>query len=133
MRDHASVRRLTEASHNATCWANDVLSLEKELRQGEVNNLVVVLLDAQGSGLQKAVDSAVAMHDAEVDAFVEASRNLPQFGTSVDARLERYVSSLKARMRGVLDWSLETGRYRASAGSCSATAAGGLATGVRRR
>ncbi len=133
VRDHASVRRLIDASHNVTCWANDVLSLEKELRHGDVNNLVMVLREADGLGLQEAVDRAVAMHDAEVDAFVGLSGRLPSFGPYVDAKLERYVSSLKARMRGVLDWSHETGRYRVPAGSSPAVTAGGPATGVRRR
>lgn len=128
VRDHPAVRHLTDASHNVTCWANDVLSLEKELLHDEVNNLVVVLRDAEGSTLQEAVDRAVAMHDAEVRTFVELSGRLPRFGPAVDANLERYVSSLRARMRGVLDWSRETERYRTVAAT-----ADGLATGVRRR
>lgn len=127
VRDHSSVRRLTDASHNVVCWANDVLSLDKELLRGEVNNLVVVLRDSGGLTLQEAVDRAMAMHDAEVDVFVGLSGRLPRFGPAVDARLARYLSSLTARMRGVLDWSRETGRYRVSA------TAGDLSTGVRRR
>lgn len=134
VRDHPVVRRLTDASHNVTCWANDVLSLQKELLHGEVNNLVVVLRDAEGSSLQEAVDRAVAMHDAEVGVFVELAADLPRFGPAVDARLERYVSSLRARMRGVLDWSLESGRYRVAAGSVPTAATPGvLASGGGRR
>ena len=131
VRDQASVRRLTDASHNVTCWANDVLSLEKELRHGEVNNLVMVLRDAEGLGLQEAVDRAVAMHDAEVDAFVGLSGNLPvRAGRRRQARALCLVP--RGPDEGVLDWSLETGRYRVPAGSFPATA-GGLASGVRRR
>ena len=133
VRDHRTVRRLTDASHNVVCWANDVLSLEKELRHSEVNNLVVVLRKAHGLGLQEALDRAVGMHDAEVDAFVKLSGRLPRFGPSIDARLERYATSLRARMRGVLDWSRESGRYRVTAGQAPATTARDLATGVRRR
>lgn len=131
VRDHPTVQRLTDASHNVTCWANDVLSLEKELLHGEVNNLVVVLREANGSTLQEALDSAVEMHDAEVGAFVGLSGRLPRFGPAVDAKLERYVSSLRARMRGVLDWSRETERYRVTAAP-TATAVD-LATGAWRR
>ena len=133
VRDHPTVRRLTDASHNVVCWANDVLSLEKELRHGEVNNLVVVLRDAHGLGLQEALNRAVEMHDAEVGAFVELSGRLPRFGSAVDAKLERYASSLRARMRGVLDWSRESGRYREAKGSAPAATASDLATGVRKR
>ncbi|MDP9476226.1 MAG: hypothetical protein M3R38_11200 [Actinomycetota bacterium] len=133
VRDHPAVRRLTDASHNVTCWANDVLSLEKELRYSEVNNLVVVLRDAHALSLQEALNLAVAMHDAEVGSFAELSGRLPRFGRAVDAKLERYVSSLRNRMRGVLDWSRESRRYRAAKGSVPAVTEGGLATGVRKR
>ncbi|MBX6762061.1 MAG: hypothetical protein K6T51_04840 [Rubrobacteraceae bacterium] len=112
VREHAAVRRLTSASHNVTCWANDIISLKKELAAGEVNNLIPVLQAERGLSLQRALWEAARMHDAEVEVFVETSRTLPSFGPAVDEILRRYVVSLEARMRGVLDWSLGSERYR---------------------
>ena len=114
VREQKTVRRMTEASHNITCWANDIISLEKELAAGEVNNLILVLREERGLTLQQAVDEAAQMHDTEVLSFIEASCSLPRFGPAVDETLGRYVSSLEARMRGVLDWSYGSERYRLS-------------------
>lgn len=113
MREHRAVRRLSEASHNVACWANDLLSLEKELGLKEVNNLVVVLQKEYCLGLQAAADRAGEMHDAEVRAFVASEAHLPSLTPAVDANLARYAESLRHRMRGILDWSRETERYRA--------------------
>jgi 5-epi-alpha-selinene synthase len=111
VRGHAAVRRLTDASHNVVCWANDILSLEKELSRGDVNNLVVVLRHSLGLDLQRAVERAAEMHDAEMRTFVDLSARLPSFGIAVDANLGRYVAALRSRMRGVFDWSYESRRY----------------------
>ncbi len=113
IREHAAVRRVTEASHNIVCWANDILSLEKELACAEVNNLILVLRHAEDLDLQRAIDRAARMHDAEVRTLIEQADSFPPFGEMLDAGLERYVSSLRHRIRGVLDWSYESGRYRA--------------------
>lgn len=110
-REHPTVKRLTLASHNAVCWANDAISLKKELAQGDVHNLVLVLAHAEGLGLQKALDRVAEMHDDEVREFVRLSWCLPSFGTAVDEHLGRYVAVLRARMRGNLDWSRESTRY----------------------
>ena len=116
VREHGAVRRVTEASHNIVCWANDILSLEKELRCNEVNNLILVLHHKRGFGLQQAIDQAAEMHDAEMHALVRQAENFPLFGGPLDGNLERYVSSLRHRIRGVLDWSYESGRYRTQSG-----------------
>jgi 5-epi-alpha-selinene synthase len=113
VREHPTVSRTTEASHNIVCWANDVLSLEKEIEHNEVNNLILVLHHNRGLDLQQATYQAVEMHDAEVRDLVEQTERFPSFGEPLDSNLERYVTSLQHRVRGVLDWSYESGRYRA--------------------
>ena len=110
-REHPTVRRLTLASHNAVCWANDVFSLGKELAHGDVHNLVVVLAHAEGLGLQEALDRVAEVHDEEVRNFVRLSSWLPSFGEAVDEHLGSYMAVLRARIRGNLDWSRESARY----------------------
>lgn len=130
VRGHPTVGRMTDASHNVVCWANDVLSLQKELRRGEVNNLVVVLREAEGLSLQRAMDRAAEMHDAEVIVFEEMEGRLPSFGPGLDANLRRYVAALRHRMRGVWDWSRESERYRAQRGTGPAPSVAGLTIAV---
>jgi 5-epi-alpha-selinene synthase len=111
---HPDVQRLTLMANNVVCWANDIISLEKELRHGDVHNLVVAIQHEGGCGLQEAVQRARAMHDSEVRAFVDLAERAPWFGARIAAELERYLVILRAWMRGNLDWAYDTGRYGAA-------------------
>lgn len=133
VRKHDKISRLTEASHDIVCWANDILSLEKELNRGEVNNLVMVLHNEGGLTLQEAVDRAAEMHNTETRVFVRLSAQLPSYGAEVDANLGRYLSGLCARMRGVLDWTYESVRYRVAERGTLVVPANASTTASRRR
>lgn len=112
-RDHL-VRRMSQASDNAVCWANDIFSLDKEIQRNDVHNLVLVLQQTEGCTLQAAVRHAIEMCNAEVQVFVESCAQLQPFDGHVDDRLERFVAILQARMRGFVDWAQESGRYQPS-------------------
>jgi 5-epi-alpha-selinene synthase len=114
VRQHRDVKSLMQASNNVVCWANDIISLEKEVQRGDVHNLVLVLQQKLDLSLQEAVDRAAEMYDAEIQKFVELEPQLPSFGKAVDANLRTFVSVLRTRMRGNLDWSLESGRYQSA-------------------
>ena len=114
VREHNIVRALARTSNNVACWANDLFSLNKELECGDVHNLVVVLRHAKGLTLQEAVNLSIRMHNAEVHRFVMLESRLPVFGRTVNANLARYAAALRTRMRGNLDWSRESARYRRS-------------------
>lgn len=110
---HPAVSAITSMSNNAVCWANDIISLEKELASGDVHNLVIVLSkNSPRQDIEASLAAAIGMHDREVERFLEAQDDLPTFGRTIDTNLKRYVSVLRARMRGNLDWSLESSRYR---------------------
>ncbi|BBL81029.1 hypothetical protein RxyAA322_28830 [Rubrobacter xylanophilus] len=111
------VSSLTEASNNVVCWANDIISLAKERSRGDVHNLVLVLCESRRLPLGEAVAEAVRMYEAEVRRFVRLEKELPSFGPAVDDNLRRYVWVLKTRMRGNLEWTYESARYRVGAAS----------------
>jgi len=117
VRRHPAVSALTGASNNVVCWANDIISLAKERSRGDVHNLVLVLRASRRLTTREAVAEAARMYEAEVRRFVRLERELPPFGPAIDANLRRYVSVLKSRMRGNLDWTYESARYRADAAS----------------
>ena len=110
--DHPDVQHLSKMANNVISWSNDIVSLEKELRQGDVHNLALILSHEQNLSLQTAVDRVSALHDAEVYAFIALARRLPSFTPAVDAELQCYVSGLRFWMRANLDWSLGTVRYQ---------------------
>jgi hypothetical protein len=93
--EHPDVQRLTSMTNNVISWANDIVSLEKELRQGDVHNLALILSHERKLSLQAAVDQVGALHDAEVYAFMALARRLPSFTPAIDADLQRYVSGMR--------------------------------------
>jgi 5-epi-alpha-selinene synthase len=111
VREHPDVGALMRASNNVVCWANDLFSLEKEAKRGDVHNIVLVLQHERGLSLRSAVAEVVAMHNAQVREFERAEPRIPSFGRAVNTNLSRFVSVLKTRMRGNFDWSQESGRY----------------------
>ncbi|XXY48145.1 terpene synthase [Sorangium sp. So ce269] len=117
VRQHAGVQRLALLANCVICWCNDILSANKESKQGDVHNLVIVLQNEHSLSSDEAVREAVRVHNGTVRAFVEQAAGLESFGPEVDAELSRYVDCLRYWMRANLDWSWTALRYqRALAG-----------------
>jgi hypothetical protein len=104
-------------------WHNDVFSLDKELAYGDVHNLVLVIAREPAVSLPEARALAVARCNAEVDALQVTARRLPSFGEAADPIVADFVMGMGALMRGNLDWSLETLRYRGEAAALAKRAA----------
>lgn len=103
------VQSLADACNDVVCWANDIVSLDKELAHGDVHNLVRVVAHERCDGeLAPALAIAARMHDDRVAEFIAISERLDP---APDGPLARFIDTLRAWMRGNLDWSLESGRY----------------------
>jgi hypothetical protein len=114
VRDHPQILALGRMANNVTSWCNDVVSLDKELRHGDVHNLVIVLRHHHKLSLLEAVHKAIELHNAEVNAYLELEKQLPTFGPQIDEQVQRYLSGLRSWMRGNFDWGLNTKRYKIS-------------------
>lgn len=112
VRRHPALVRLVELTNESVYLANDLASLEKELLQGDGNNLVIIAQHEQGLSLEAARAYVMKRHDRAVAAFVQQRDLLPAFDADTDQRMARYVAGLAAWMRANLDWSKHTGRYQ---------------------
>jgi 5-epi-alpha-selinene synthase len=108
---HPTVRRLSSMSCNVVGWMNDIFTFERELAEGEIHNLVIVLMDQQGLPIEEARRVVRRRCEDEVRAFISLEQQLPDVGEE-SAMLRRYVGIMRSWMRGHLDWALETGRYK---------------------
>lgn len=115
VRAHPAIQSLALMTSNIVLWANDIFSLEKELQDEEIHNLVIVLQHEYDISLQEALERAAAMHDAEVHAFIAAADDVPTFGASVDAHVRQYIDGMRIWIGANLDWSRQTARYRPGA------------------
>jgi 5-epi-alpha-selinene synthase len=111
-RKHPDYQRLALMTNNVICWCNDLFSLAKERAHFDMHNLVLVLQHESGMSLQEAVEAVALLVEREVRHFVALEARLPSFGPTIDSLVQRFVAVLRAWMRGNLDWSLESGRYR---------------------
>lgn len=109
--EHPHVAELRRTGNAVASFANDVYSLRKESENHDVHNLVLVLAHEEGIALDAACARAVAIHDAQVEHFLELERTLPSFGAEHDLQLRRYVEGMRIWMRANYDWSLTTPRY----------------------
>jgi hypothetical protein len=108
---HPSLQRLMSLASRAVGCANDLFTYEKELQQGELHNLVHVLMTRQALTKEEAIDRAVKIHDDAVREFFISLQKIPSFEEH-DLSVHRFVSILQSWMVGHLEWAKETGRYQ---------------------
>jgi hypothetical protein len=113
-RYHAVVQQLERSANNIICWCNDILSYTKELRHGDVHNLVLVIQREARCSLTEARERALVLHDRETASFVQARTCLPHFDPVTDAAIETYVDGLQSWICANRDWSLTAIRYAIS-------------------
>jgi hypothetical protein len=106
------VQTLLRITNNAVCWANDIISLEKEIARGDLNNLVLALQAAHACTLQEAVLQANEMLTREVQLFTHLAPLLTDAFPVYEQDLQKYLISMQGWIRGNLDWSVETDRYK---------------------
>ena len=109
---HPTVQALTVHANRAVCWSNDIISLEKELQGGDVHNLVLVLRQERGLGLQDALEAAAAMYHQELERLIDVEQHLPDLGPEINVQLARYVQLQQIRVGGILEWSWRSKRYQ---------------------
>jgi 5-epi-alpha-selinene synthase len=115
--EHPVLKLLELAVNNVAIYINDIFSVAKEMREGNLHNLVLILQHSYQVSLQEAINRAAELHDAEVRNFIELAAQLPSFGAEIDANLQRYILNLRFWMRGHVDWYQVTERYRSNQAS----------------
>jgi hypothetical protein len=104
-------RALALAANDIICWTNDILSVDKELARGEVNNLVLVLRHATGRSLPASVRCAVDMLAGRWRDFLAAAAALP-LAPDDGPELAYCVAAMKQWIAGSLHWHQSSARYR---------------------
>lgn len=99
------------AAADVSCAINDLLSLGKELAAGETHNLVLVLQREHGCSIAEAAMQTRAWIDTRLNDYFAARAAFTSRYADV-AGVDQYAQGLENLMRGSLDWSLESGRYR---------------------
>lgn len=110
---HPVLAELQRAANAVASFANDLFSFHKEMQNGDMHNLVVVVQREEGLSLEAAFARAAALHDAQAQHYRELERLVPSFGEAIDHNVARYLEGMRIWMRANHDWSLATPRYGA--------------------
>jgi hypothetical protein len=106
------IQKLVYEARIIICWANDLFSLQKEIKSGDMCSLVFALMHEQNMRLEEAIQETARRHDEEVKQFMILEQQLPSFDRELDVKIRRYVHGLRNFVRGNVDWSiLDTARY----------------------
>jgi len=110
--DHPALSRLKTLAGNMLFSANDIYSYNKEQAGGHsANNLITVIREERGVGLQGAFDIAGQFFESHAEEFLRCKELLPSWGPEVDEAVSRYVTGLGCWVSGGIEWSLSGPRY----------------------
>jgi hypothetical protein len=112
VRYHPIVDQLVCLTAEIIFLANDIVSLGKEVAQGDGNNLIIIAQHAHGWPLATALAYVVERHNTAVLTFQRVRAQLPEAIGKDGQTVESYVRGLETWIRANMDWSVETGRYR---------------------
>jgi hypothetical protein len=123
---HPLVRRISATGNDLLSWFNDLLSLERDTATAGGHNLVLAVAREHGVPVPVAVDLVGARWEESMAEFVALRGQVPSFGPVVDAALGAYLDGVANSVRGTIDWSLDSDRYRPDrTGSVSGAARAG--------
>jgi hypothetical protein len=110
--NHPVIKYLTQLTVRIMSWENDFYTLPKEIdRETETINLVKVLQHEYQLSLEDAWQEAIRISDADVKAFHDLYRVLPDFG-SYHAQVQRYIAYMMAQIQGLqFYYEQDTQRY----------------------
>ncbi|WP_329466655.1 isoafricanol synthase [Streptomyces sp. NBC_01431] len=108
---------MREITADVVIFVNDMVSVDKELAAGDVNNSVIILLRQEMCTVDQAVRRVARLANARLDRFQELAAELDgrlaetALPAQVRSQVDDYVEGMRALMSGNLAWSLETARY----------------------
>lgn len=112
------IRVLNEVACDTVLLRNDILSLRKELEQGETNNAALVTIALLGCDMQAAVDIVsevvtARLHLAEHVIATEIGPMLEEHALTAAERavVAAYVQGMRDALAGDFQWETGTGRY----------------------
>ncbi|BCJ70537.1 Epi-isozizaene synthase [Catellatospora sp. IY07-71] len=112
---HPALRAVRTAGNDLLSWFNDLHSLDKDIATAGGHNLVLAIAHERGLPIEAAVPAAVAMWQERMDGFGALRARVPSFGAQFDGAVRCHLDGVARSVRGTLDWTLISGRYRTDA------------------
>lgn len=111
---NVDMRQLWDETNVIISTTNDILSVKKEVEQGQIDSLIPILYVREGS-LQGAFEVAMSILEASVKAFSQCSQRLLAryaHDQQVHRALQKFITGCQYACTANLNWSLESSRYK---------------------
>lgn len=108
---HPALQHVLDTANNVICWANDLLSYEKERAIGEIHNLVPVVQSAYHLTEETAVEVAVRWHNQSLHQWKGLVHQLYQCHLPDPQHVQAYIDFSQHYMYANCVWSQISGRY----------------------
>nr|MDT0661299.1 terpene synthase [Micromonospora sp. DSM 115978] len=113
---HPAVQAVAATGNDLLSWFNDLVSLRRDMAGAGGHNLILAIAHEQGLPVAEALQVAAERWQRTMHRFVELRAAVPSFGPDLDEPLRHHLDGVANSVRGTIDWSLESGRYRFSDG-----------------
>jgi len=113
-----TMQRLLQATGDVACWHNDIYSFQKELMDGEVYNLVIIIGKEEGSSYNKAaefvnqmvLDKLEEIHYAIADLRIQ-TQNTNEITTSQMVAIEQYITGCTNFISSTHEFHSQSSRF----------------------
>jgi hypothetical protein len=105
------LQQLALLANEVVSYCNDLQSLRKELRHGDVHNAVIVLMRERCLSQERAVELVTELHNDAMRAFLSLEEQVIEGGLSGYIQRRELSQCLRVWMRANYDWGNMTYRY----------------------
>nr|WNY22666.1 TS-C2 [Plocamium pacificum] len=108
------LQQMVSYADHQVIWINDIIGVNTDCQDGVEGNIVVALKNSRGLTWDEAVDCAINMVNDEIDGFIALEKEVEYLrgqGELSNGTAE-FINCLKSYMRGSMEWSAETDRYK---------------------
>lgn len=102
---HPAVRAYSAVGNDLLSWFNDLLSLDRDAATSGGHNLVLAVANESGLPIEVAAERVR-------DLWQETISRMPSLRPVLGEPADRYLDGVDWAIRGTIDWSLESARYR---------------------
>jgi len=110
--DEPAVRDVVRADVERVAVYQDILSLHKDLAEGEdAENIVLVIARADNCALPRAIAAARAIHNEKMARFDRLAERLGSTPLGREPDVARFVEGLRDFTAGLIQWTRHSARY----------------------
>ncbi len=116
LRKHEKFVQMQFLTGHIIACCNDIFSASREISNGDVNNLVLVLHEQFKIPLNQAVNRVAEIHNTAVQKMMDLETSIPKFGEETDTEAAKFILGMHYWIRSNHDWYSQTGRYQSIEG-----------------